>query len=239
MDIEGNAKGDQFGNAVSISADGTTFVVGAPYHDGNETRYFEYDSGLVRVYKYNSTIGSYAQVGLDITGAKHNDFFGWSLSISGDGTTFVAGAPRTPRFKHGYGCYTYFTGPVRVYKYSSNIDSYVQVGLDIYGDLENGYGTDQFGFSVSIAADGNTFVVGAPKGGFYRGSVRVYKYNSTVNSYVQHGLDIVGEFEQDAFGFSVSMSADGSTFVVGARFNNERSGQDSIMRTTTINMEDM
>jgi FG-GAP repeat len=85
LDIKGDAKGDHFGNAVSISADGTTFVVGAPYHDGNGT-----DSGLVRVYQYNSTIGSYAHVGLDMTGANS---FGWSLSISADGTTVVAGAP--------------------------------------------------------------------------------------------------------------------------------------------------
>ena len=198
---------------MSISADGSTFVVGAPFNGGNGI-----DSGHVRVYKYSSTFTSYAQVGLDINGEAAGDWFGNSVGIAADGTTFVVGA----RYNDGNGV---DSGHVRVFKYSSTVNSYSQVGMDINGEAAG----DQFGWSVSISADGSTFVVGAPfndGNGDSSGHVRVYKYNSTVASYSQLGLDINGEAALDYFGSSVSISADGSTFVVGA-LRNDGNGFDS------------
>ena len=206
MDINGEAAGDWFGYSVSISADGNTFVVGAPFNDGNGD-----DSGHVRVYKYNSTISSYAQIGMDIDGEAAVDWFGYSVSISADGATLVVGAP----FNDGNGD---GSGHVRVYKYNSTISSYAQIGMDINGEAAG----DWFGYSVSISADGATFVVGAPLNdgnGINAGHVRVYKYNSTINSYAQFGLDIDGEAAANWFGYSVSISSDGNTFVVGAPYN--------------------
>ena len=50
-DIDGEAAGDQAGNAVSLSSDGTIVAVGAWSNNGNGT-----DSGHTRVYQYaNST----------------------------------------------------------------------------------------------------------------------------------------------------------------------------------------
>ena len=69
---------------VSISADGTTFVVGARANDGNGT-----DSGHVRVYQQNSTTSGYNQFGLDFDGEAPDDRSGRSVGISADGTTFV------------------------------------------------------------------------------------------------------------------------------------------------------
>ena len=215
LDINGEAVGDYFGFSVSISADGTTFVVGAIWNDGNGIT-----SGHVRVYKYNSSVSTYAQIGLDIDGEAAGDEFGTSVSISADGTTFVAGAP----YNDGNGDKS---GHVRVYKYNSTVNTYVQVGLDIDGGAVG----DFFGWSVSISADGTTFVVGAP---YYSesnvsdsGYVRVYKYNSTFDIYTQIGLDIDGESAGDRFGLSVSISADATTFVVGAPLNDGCSGVDS------------
>ena len=44
-DIDGDADGDRFGEFVSLSADGNTVAIGAPYNDGSGT-----DAGHVRVY---------------------------------------------------------------------------------------------------------------------------------------------------------------------------------------------
>ena len=51
-------------------------------------------------------------------------------------------------------------------------------------------------------------------------SVRTYQLkNSNIDSYDQVGSDIVGETAGSQFGFAVSVSGDGSVFVVGARYN--------------------
>lgn len=50
--------------------------------------------------------------------------------------------------------------------------------------------------------------------------VRVFEFNSKINAYLQIGTDILGKAISDSFGSSVSMSADGSSIVVGARYNN-------------------
>ena len=44
VDIDGEAVGDGLGTSVSLSSDGTTLAVGAPYNDGNES-----DSGHVGI----------------------------------------------------------------------------------------------------------------------------------------------------------------------------------------------
>ena len=207
-DIDGDASEDFFGESVSMSADGTTIVVGAARED-------PILSGYVRVYKFNSTLQTYAQVGLDIIGEAAGDSFGSSVSMSGDGTTFVVGAPFSG------------SGYVRVYKFNSTIGTYAQLGMDIDGEAAS----DKFGQSVSISTDGNTFVVGAISNdginGTSSGHIRVYHFNSTINTYAQVGLDIDGEAADDRFGFSVSMSADGTTIAVGAIENDGSNGSSS------------
>ena len=200
-----------------MSGDGTTFVVGATGNDGvNGT-----NSGHVRVYKFNSTINSFAQVGLDIDGEAADDQFGNSVSMSSDGTTFVVGG----RFNNGITGSN--SGHVRVYNYNSSWNNYSQVGLDIDGEAAD----DLFGYSVSMSADGSTFVVGAQRNnginGTASGHVRVYMLNSTINTYIHVGPDIEGEAKDDYFGTSVSMSADGTTVVVGATRNDGINGTNS------------
>ena len=174
-DIDGEAPGDFFGSSVSMSADGTTFVVGAPFNNGVNGA----DSGHVRVYKLNSTINAYAQVGSDIEGEASTDEFGTSVSMSADGMTFVVGAPGNT------GLFGAKSGHVRVYQFNSTINTYAQVGPDNDGEADFNY----FGTSVSISADGTTFVVGASGNngvnGTYSGHVRIYKLNSTINTYAQ------------------------------------------------------
>ena len=80
VDINGEASGDQSGNAVSLSADGTTVAIGAPSSVTNGA-----NSGHVRVYRYAS--GTWGQLGADINGEASGDQFGRSISLSDDGNT--------------------------------------------------------------------------------------------------------------------------------------------------------
>ena len=207
-DIYGESAWDLFGRSVSISADGTTFMVGAPYHSGiGGDR-----SGRVLVYYFNSSTNSYTQIGSEINGTESGGWFGSSVSISGDGQTLVVGAPGS---KGGNGT---LSGLVRVYKFNITANEYTQIGSDIISTSAYYF----IGYSVSISDDGTTVVVGARHASSVAlgsGLVRVYSFNSASSSYVQIGKDIYGEAENDLFGDSVSISANGTLFVVGARFN--------------------
>jgi hypothetical protein len=85
LDIDGEAMNDQSGFSVSLSADGNTVAIGAPFNDDTAT-----NAGHVRVYDWNGT--TWTKRGLDIDGEAMNDQSGFSVSLSGDGDTVAIGA---------------------------------------------------------------------------------------------------------------------------------------------------
>lgn len=209
-DIDGEAAGDHFGFSVSLSADGSKVAIGSPYNNAN--------TGHVRVYGY--TGASWVQGGDDIDGAAFDDFAGWSVSLSGDGSTVAIGAPND-----GIGTEA---GLVRVYKYASvgGFWQWVKRGADINGEDSGDY----FGRSVSLSDDGVIVAIGGQNNdgnGADAGHVRVYKYKSVAGFWfwVQQGDDIDGEAAGDESGNSVSLSADGLTVAIGAFFNVYGTGQ--------------
>ena len=74
-----------------------------------------------------------------------------------------------------------------------------------------------------MSGDGTRLAIGAPYNdgkGFESGHVRVYEYDvNNVNRWTQLGSDIDGEAAFDESGYSVSLSADGTTVAIGAPFN--------------------
>ncbi|MDC3009097.1 Ig-like domain-containing protein, partial [bacterium] len=84
-------------------------------------------------------------------------------------------------------------------------------------------------FSVSLSADGSTVAIGAPYNegnGFASGHVRIYQRNSSTNAWEQLGADIDAEDAGDESGYSVSLSADGSTVAIAAD-RNDGNGDDA------------
>ena len=199
-DIDGETAGDQSGFSVSLSADGTTVAIGAPYNAGNGS-----NSGQVRIYKSQS--GTWDQVGADIDGETASDQSGLSVSLSADGRIVAIGA----RYNSDNGANA---GHVRIYKYQTG--AWTQIGADINGEAAS----DQSGTSVSLSADGTTVAIGAPGNdgnGSLAGHVRIYKYQT--GAWTQIGADINGEAASDQSGTSVSLSADGTTVAIGAPDN--------------------
>eukprot|EP00956_Cyclotella_meneghiniana_P005877 scaffold7706_cov41-Cyclotella_meneghiniana.AAC.1 len=86
QDINGEAAGDTSGFSVSLSSDGNVLAIGA---DGNDQNGIS--SGHVRVFKLDTT-NSWSQVGQDIDGVAAGDYFGFSVSLSGDGNVLAIGA---------------------------------------------------------------------------------------------------------------------------------------------------
>ena len=194
-DIDGEAPGDNSGNSVSLSSDGTTVAIGA---NGNGSY-----SGHVRIYSWNSTTSAWEQQGDDIDGEATGDNSGNSVSLSSDGTVVAIGA----RMNDGNGNNS---GHTRIYSWNSTTSAWDQQGADIDGEAAN----DQSGSSVSLSSDGTTVAIGA-KGndgnGSYSGHVRIYSWNSTTSAWEQQVADIDGEAEDDSSGWSVSLSSDGTT----------------------------
>ncbi len=100
-----------------------------------------------------------------------------------------------------------------------------QVGLTITGEASG----DAFGFSVSLSDDAQTLAVGAPwangKDGIYVGRVSIYRMEDSESVWKQIGKDIKGEAAGDQSGWSVSLSADGTTVAINSVGADGGSGQ--------------
>ena len=211
LDIDGENSGDLSGYSVALSSDGLRLAIGAPRNDGNGS-----NSGHVRVFDWDGS--AWIQVGSDIDGEAPGDRFGWSVSLSSDGSRLAVGAP----FNGDNGD---SSGSVRVYEWSGS--TWFRIGPDING---RGVG-DRFGTSVALSSNGNTLAIGAPYSnvdGVDSGSVRVFDWNSEplVETWIQVGSDIIGEADNDLFGTSVALSSNGNRLAVGAPRNDD-SGIDS------------
>ncbi|MGB2055496.1 MAG: flagellin [Porticoccaceae bacterium] len=198
-DIDSEAAGDTFGDAVAVSDDGQTIAVGAPENDGSGSR-----AGHVRVFDWNGT--TWSQRGVDIDGEAAGDRSGESLSISSDGNSIAIGA--TGNDGNGNN-----SGQVRVYIWNGS--AWEQRGADIDGEAA----WDQSGYSVSINSDGSRVAISAQGNdgnGTSSGHVRVYSWNGS--AWVQLGSDIDGEKMMDASGDSVSLNDDGNILAIGAAY---------------------
>jgi Secretion system C-terminal sorting domain/FG-GAP repeat len=198
-DIDGEAAGDEFGVEVSISSDGTTMAIGAPWNDGNGT-----NAGHVRVFSWSGS--EWVQKGFNIEGEAVGDAFGMGLSISSHGNVIAIGGHKNDRIGTD-------GGHVRVFNWSGF--KWTQKGSNIDGEAKG----DKFGIRLSMSSDGNTVAIGARRNdgnGTDAGHVRVFAWNG---SWIQKGSDIDGEAEGDGFGSSVSMTSDGDALAIGATHN--------------------
>jgi hypothetical protein len=196
------AGSDYFGNSVSISADGNTAIVGARGDDTNK--------GSVYVFTRSGSTWS-QQSKLLANDGDYNDYFGHSVSISADGNTAIIGA------------YTDDSSRGSAYIFTRNGTTWSQQAKLLASD---GVGSDYFGYSVSISADGNTAVVGAhaddsPE--VNKGSA--YVFTRSGSTWGQQAKLLANDgVAGDYFGISVSISADGNTAIVGAFGDNGGTG---------------
>ncbi|MBT3738790.1 MAG: hypothetical protein HOG33_06815, partial [Candidatus Marinimicrobia bacterium] len=192
-DIDGEAQADKSGYSVSLAGDGTRIAIGAKYNDGGGN-----NAGHVRVYEASSC----SQVGADLDGATADDNFGYSVSISDDGSILAVGSPNFDGNGSNAG---------RVYIYEFSNGSWSQVGSGIDG----GTAGDTFGQAVSINSAGDRVAVGAPGNG--AGHVSIFQYNA--GNWTQLGSDIDGENAGDKFGYATSFDLDGDHVAIGGYGN--------------------
>ena len=216
QEIDGEAASDYSGRSVSLSSDGTIVAIGADGNEGDNKT----NSGHVRIYKYDRYSTSWGLLGQEIDGEAADDYSGGSVSLSSAGTIVAIGA------RFNYGDNGSYSGHVRIYKYDRYSTSWKLLGQEIDGEAQY----DKSGISVSLSSDGTIVAIGAPKNddnGVDSGHVRIYKYDRYSTSWGLLGQEIDGEAAGDNSGSSVSLSADGHTVAIGARYNDGDNGIDS------------
>ena len=233
-----------FGDAVALSADGTTMIVGAPfYNDGTGSL------GAAIVYRKSTGSSDWEQLGGMIVGSMASDRLGYSVAVSADGSRIAVSLP-------GVDNPVIEVGKVRVYELTSG--DWVQMGSDIEtsGGLEFGYdiAMNQNGdvvaittigdtggdvvyswdgvawqqkgqlfpengdfspFSTALNGDGNRLFWGSPNlNGLVDELGSVYAYAWTGNEWVQLGNAMLGENLYSDFGASVSTNQAGDIVAV-------------------------
>ena len=153
--LDGEAENEFFGGSVAMAKNGTIMAVGA--------RGANNFAGAVRVYELANDM--WTQLGGDIDGEAASDDFGYSVSLSADGTRVAVGAP----FNDGGGGSN--SGRIRVFEFVNG--DWTQVCADIDGESDD----NRYGFAVALSDDGVCLAGGAPfngNGGNNAGQVRAY-----------------------------------------------------------------
>ena len=191
------ATGDEFGWSVTIS--GETAVVGA---SGNTIGANSFQ-GSAYVFVRSGTTWSLQQQLMASDGGAF-DYFGWSVSISGE-TVVIAAAFDTTDANSFQGSTYVFTRNGTTWSEQQKLTA------------SDGAANDFFGFSVSIS--GETVVVGASGdtigANSSQGSASVFTCPATTRTWTQQAMHIATDGAAgDLFGSSVAIS--GETVVVGA-----------------------
>ena len=138
--------------------------------------------------------------------------FGCSVSVSSDGSTALIGAYRDDSSK----------GAAYIFiKDGTWINDTETAKLT----ASDGEADDYFGYSVSISSDGLIAIIGASDDDSKTGSAYVFSKNGAWTDAVEITKLTASDGEaDDYFGYSVSISSDGSTSLVGARGDNNYTG---------------
>jgi len=191
------------GTSVAMSADGNTLVIGGPGDDNG--------NGAVWVYSWSGSAWSLIQTKLidNMNNAASNQ--GYSVAISTDGNTILYGSPSD----------NYGIGSVTVWSRSGTFSKIQK----IVGT--NNTGLSNQGKTVAISGDGLTAIVGGNYDNNNIGAVWVWNRYASGNQFYQYGPKIVGtgNVGTSQQGYSVAITSDGSSMLIGGYSDNATSGQ--------------
>jgi hypothetical protein len=190
------------GISVALSADGNTAIVGG----GGD------NSTFGAAWVFTRTKGVWNQQGdkLIATGATGNALVGFSVGLSADGNTAILGGLTD---NSGIGAAWVFTRSKGVW---------TQQGPKLVGT--DAVSSNQ-GRAVALSGDGNTALVGGPGDSEGSGAAWVFVRNGSVWSQQGNKLGGTGSVGGGASqGFSVALSADGNTAILGGPIDSAYAG---------------
>ena len=190
------------GWSVALSGDGNTAIVGG----------FDDNSRLGAAWVFTRAGGVWSQQGTKLVGgsAVGSPNWGSSVALSGDGNTAIVGGPGD---NNG-------TGAVWVFTRAGGVWS--QQGARLVGS--GAVGNANQGWSVALSGDGNTAIVGGQDDNNGGGAAWVFTRAGGVWS--QQGAKLVGTgaVGNANQGWSVALSGDGNTAIVGGLYDNSEIG---------------
>jgi hypothetical protein len=184
----------RFGRSVAVSADGGTALIGGAGDHGHR--------GAAWVFA--RTGSSWAQQGAKLTGreASPGALFGRSVALSADGSSALIGGPGDAGYRGA------------AWAFTRSGSSWAPSGPTLGGGEEE-QGEGRFGYSVALAADGQTAIVGARSDN--EGAGAAWAFTRAGAAWLQQGSKLTGGEEAGAgeFGASVALSAGGNTALLG------------------------
>ncbi len=215
--------GDNGGNAIAVSSDGSTVAAGAATATASGCPgECVFGPGAVYVFLRpgpgwgSGTQPQHQAAKLTASDGHGEDRFGDAVAISSDGSTIVAGAwQAVVNSNSQQGSVYVFVKPGG--GWTSQHETAKLTALD-------GHGQDKLGRSVAISSDGSTIVAGA-----YFATVasnaaqgKIYVFARPAGGWTTGtavgALTAADGAASDELGFAVAVSSDGSTLVGGARF---------------------
>lgn len=205
---------DHFGWAVAVSSDGTTAVISATDRgdsDGSETR---------AAYVFETSSGAWTQEAkLTPDDGDSDDWFGVSVSVSGNGTTAIVGASADddPNGRLAGSAYVFEEN-------GSDWSRQTKIAPD------DGDSDDFFGQSVAVSGDGTTTVIGAPtdEDPNTYGAGSAYVFEASGGSWSQQRKLAPGDGDsEDWFGDTIAVSSDGTTVLIGAPTDEDHNGENA------------
>ena len=184
-----------FGYSVSLSADGNTLAIGGKQNNS--------DIGATWVYTRTGDVWKkqYKIIPDDNIGPN----FGRSVSLSANGNTLAIGSTGNEINSDIGATWVYIRSGVtwtKQYKIIPAIGDYI--------------GNPNFGWSVSLSADGNTLAIGGPEyDSSGKGSTWVYTRSGGSWTTTQPKISPGDASTNARFGWSVSLSAYGNTLAIG------------------------
>ncbi len=235
------APGDEFGQSLDLSDDGTVAVIGS-----NADVMGESNAGAAYVFRFNGSVWTEEAI-LVSTDPDPFDDFGFGIALSADGNTVVIGSQNddtvapsagaahvfrfngatwdheakllspTPQFGQSFGNGTAISGDGNLAVISDVNDTVHVFRFD--GATWNLEATltaeDSTGEAVSVSADGSVLVVGAESNA-PAGAAFVFRFDGT--QWFQEVKLVPLDADLNArFGLGVAIAADGETALIGAR----------------------
>ena len=192
----------QQGRSVALSADGNTAIVGGYY----DNKY------VGAAWVYTRSGGTWTQQGNKLVGAGAvgTAYQGSSVALSADGNTAIVGGNYDNK------------GAGAAWVYTRSGGTWTQQGNKLVG--AGAVGVAQQGWAVALSADGNTAIVEGYNDNKYVGAAWVYTRSG--GTWTQQGNKLVGTGAVGAAyqGWSVALSADGNTAIVGGFSDNSKTG---------------
>ena len=228
---------DSFGFSVALNADGNTLAVSTTREDssargvnGNGADNSAEDSGAVYVFARNGRKWA-QQAYVKASNAEAGDQFGWSLTLSDDGSTMAVGASTESSNATGINGNQADNSAANAgaaYVFTRAGATWSQ---QAYLKGAKTQGGDLFGFCVDLSSDGNTLAIcgydedggssgvngdEADNSKAGSGCAYIFVRNGTTWSQTTYFKQSNNAKPQDAFGSSLAISGDGNTLVVTA-----------------------